>query len=53
MTFDVEIFEIDSGEIVRVMQCKTRRTAEKVEAGAQINLSADYDTRIIDRGEDT
>ena len=51
MTYDVEIFDIDSGEVVRTMPCKTKRTAEKVEAGAQINLSTDYDTRIIERGE--
>ena len=47
----VEIFNLDTGAIIRQFPCSTKRKAEKVQAGVEINLSPDYDTRIIERRE--
>lgn len=44
----VEVFEIETEEVIKRVECSSERKAERVEDGILINLNwEDYDTRII------
>lgn len=48
--FIVRVFEIDTGECVKAIECDSERKAEKVADGLWINISDDFEI-IIDDGE--
>lgn len=44
----VEVIESLTGEVIERIECKSERSAEKVEDGIQINLDWDnYETRVV------
>ena len=49
MGWQVEIRDMDTDEIVEVIDCKSERNAERVEGGASINLNHEkYYTEIVE-----
>ena len=52
MKYYVEIVEFGTKEIVKRIECKSERQADKVDNGANINLNHDkYYTRIVTEEE--
>ena len=50
--FTVKVIEDDTGRTVHSIECETRRKAEQVERGININLNHElYSTEIVEQGE--
>lgn len=44
----VEVFNIETEEVVKSVECSSEKKAERVEDGIRINLNWDeYETRIV------
>lgn len=50
MTWNVQIINSKTGEVVRDIPCDNQRIAERVERGANINLDHEnFHTKIVDK----